>query len=185
MFLLSRRGFCLLLPGVLLAACGKRAAPPDLPDLTFTRQRPIRLDVSTLQVVDSYQPPARRPNVEHLFPVPPALAAERWAKDRLRAAGPSGTARFEVLRGDVVETPRAAADRFEAVLEVRLELASADGRRTGEVSARASRTQTVEHDATLDERERVWFDMTEALMRDLDAQLERQIAQHLQAFLLP
>jgi hypothetical protein len=182
--LLSRRSLCLLLPGVMLAACAE-SPPPELPDLTFTHLRPIRFDVSTVQVVESYRPPARKPNVEHLFPVPPALAAERWAKDRLRAAGPGGTARFEVLRGDVVEVPRGSADRYEAVLEVRLALASADGRRTGEVSARASRTQTVERDATLDERERVWFDMTDALMRDLDAQLERQIAEHLQAFLLP
>lgn len=183
MSLVSRRGLCVLLPGLLLAGCARKP-PPDLPDLTFTRLRPIRLDAATLQIIDSYRPPARRPNVEHLFPVPPALAAERWAKDRLRAAGPAGTARFEVLRGDVVEVPGGSMDRYEAVLEVRLDLASADGRRTGEVSARARRTQTVARDAPLGERERLWFDMTEALMRDLDAQLERQIADHLQAFVL-
>lgn len=179
----SRRDLCLLLPAFLIAGCAE--PPPDLPDLAFGRLGVIRFDVLTLQIVDSWQPPARPPNVEHLFPLPPALAAERWAKDRLRAAGPAGVARFEILQAGVVEEPHEGSDRYDAILEVRLQLSSGDGKRTGEISARASRSRTIERDASLDERERIWFEITEALMRDLDAELERQIARHLQGFLRP
>jgi hypothetical protein len=179
---LSRRRLCLLMPAALLAACRERP-PPDVPDLTFRHLAPIRFDVLTLEVVDSYRPPARRPNVEHLFPLPPALAAERWAKDRLRAAGPSGLARFEILQGGVVEVPRGESDRYDAVLEVRLRLSSGDGKRTGEIAARAARSRTVDRDATLRERELAWSRITEGLMEDLNAELERQIARHLRGFL--
>ncbi|MBL6936164.1 MAG: hypothetical protein ISR48_12220, partial [Alphaproteobacteria bacterium] len=50
--------------------------------------------------------------------------------------------------------------------------------------AHAVRTQTVAEDSTLDERERVWFAMTEALMKELNATLEANIPKHLGKFLL-
>src|SRR3546814_2994630 len=54
-------------------------------------------------VIDAYRSPGTAPNVEHLFPSPPATAMARWASDRLEAVGTNGSAIFTILRADVVE----------------------------------------------------------------------------------
>src|SRR3546814_13039922 len=42
-------------------------------------------------VIDAYRSPGTAPNVEHLFPSPPATAMARWASDRLEAVGTTGS----------------------------------------------------------------------------------------------
>jgi hypothetical protein len=145
-------------------------------------------------VVREYASPGVKPNVEHLFPVAPAAAAERWARERLRPVGAEGVAVVKIVQGSVVEVPlprtqgvRGAfttdqSERYDAVLEVSIEASRrSDGRRSM-VSSRASRSRTVPEDVSLNDREKVWFEMTEALMNDLNAALERQIYDNLGAF---
>ena len=48
--------------------------------------------------------------------------------------------------------------------------------------SRAERSRTVAEDVSLIDREKVWFEMTEAMMNDLNASLQRQINEHLRAF---
>lgn len=55
-------------------------------------------------------------------------------------------------------------------------------RATGTAQASASRSQTVAEDMTLNEREAVWFDMTESAMRELDQKLEAAIRDKLRVF---
>jgi hypothetical protein len=180
---------------LLVAGC---STPPErypFADLTYGHLPPIRLDVAVVDVVNDYRAPLRAPNVEHLFPVRPADAARRWARDRLVPVGSSGVARFTILQASVVEVPldrsgglqgfltKDQSERYDAVIEVRLDLENAGGLRTGTVMARAARSQTVAENATLNERERVWYALTEALMNDLNAELERNIDLHLQRFL--
>ena len=50
------------------------------------------------------------------------------------------------------------------------------------VLSRAERSRTVAEGVSLNDRERVWFEMTEAMMNDLNTSLQRQINQHLRAF---
>lgn len=194
MFLRPRLVVAVLL--VLAAAGGcSTSQRPSFADLTYDHLPPIRLDVAVVDVANDYRSSLRPPNVEDLFPVRPADAAVRWARDRLVPVGSSGAARFTVVKASVVEVPlerttgikgfftEDQSERYDAVIEVRLDLENAGGLRTGSVTARAERSQTVEEDATLDERERVWYRLTEALMNDLNAELERNIDRHLQPFL--
>jgi hypothetical protein len=51
------------------------------------------------------------------------------------------------------------------------------------VSSRTSRSRSVPENASLNDREKVWFEMTEAMMNDINGSLERQIREHLGAFL--
>ncbi|MBM3486529.1 MAG: hypothetical protein FJX67_07830 [Alphaproteobacteria bacterium] len=189
----SRRSVVLALLATGLAVSGCAQPPPvfrfDPP--SFAARGPIRLDVARIEVVRDYVAPAAKPHVDHLFRVTPAAAAERWADDRLRAAGTAGTARAIVRTASVVEVPlprtgglRGAfttdqTERYDAVLEMRIEVVGGRGARRGLVAARAERSRTVAEDITLQGRERVWHEMTEALMTDLDASLERQIREHL------
>lgn len=185
----------LLLAGLGVTACSTPPQRHPFADLTYSHLPPIRLDVAAVDVVSDYKPPLRAPNVEHLFPVRPADAAMRWAKDRLVPVGTAGVARFTVLEASAVAVPldrttglqglftEDQSERYDAVVAVRLDLQNARGLRSGTVTARAKRSRTVAEDATLNEREEIWYRLTEALMNDLNAELERNIHQYLGAFL--
>ena len=47
----------------------------------------------------------------------------------------------------------------------------------------ASRSITTPEGATLNDREKIWFETTEALMADFDDEMERQIRRHLGTWL--
>ena len=57
-------------------------------------------------------------------------------------------------------------------------------RSSSALRSRAERRQSVAEDISLAERERIWFTMTEALARDLNAELERNIQTGLPRFFL-
>jgi hypothetical protein len=172
-----------------LAACETPVQTQMLPGLTFAHLAPIKLDVAKIDVVVRYQPNLRAPNVEHLFPTPPSKALKQWVKDRLRAVGGSGVARLVIINASAVETPLAQkkgftatftkqqSQRYDATVEARLEISSSLGR--GTTSAHATRFTTVREDITINKRERIWFDLTEALARDFDAAMEKNMRQHL------
>lgn len=177
-----------------LAACDTRPQRYEFPELTYVHLPPIRLDVAVVDVIDTYRAPGTAPNVEHLFPTPPAKAMARWASDRLVAAGTNGGAVFTILRADVVEVPLERTTgikgvftedqsyRYDATLEIRLDAENTSGLRRGSINARAVRSQTVAEDITLNERERIWFEMTELLLRDIGTKIEAEIDRYLAAF---
>ncbi|MBM3511031.1 MAG: hypothetical protein FJX61_12995 [Alphaproteobacteria bacterium] len=177
-----------------LGACQVPAPAPTLPELTYAHLGPIRLDVARIEIVDDYLPPLRRPNVEHEFPIPPADAARRWVNDRLQAAGRQRTARFFIRTAAVVETKldrrgglagaftTDQSERYNATLEVALEIRSESGQREAYVEARSENTRTVSEKASINDRERVYFEMTEFLMKAVNAELEAQINQHFGRF---
>ena len=172
-----------------LAACETPVQMQKLPNLTFAHLTPIKLDVAKIDVVVRYQPTLREPNVEHLFPTPPATALKQWVKDRLRAVGGSGIARLVILNASAVETSlsqkkgftatftKQQSQRYDATVEARLEISSSLGQ--GSTSAHATRFTTVREDITINKRERIWFDLTEALVGDFDAAMEKNMRQHL------
>ena len=181
---------------LLLAAC--TSAPPQtkFPQLTYAHLGAFVLDVSEIEIVDAYAPTLRTPNVDHLMPVAPAAAARQWARDRLESTGSSGRrAVFTIDDGAVTELLlvrqsgiRGAltvdqSERYDAVLGVRLEIFDTFGRRVGSAEADARRSKTVPENITLNARDEVWFSMTESLIEDLNAELERAITQFLGKYL--
>jgi hypothetical protein len=178
-----------------LVACESAPPPPQFPELTFTHLPPIKLDVARIDVVRQYVSPGVKPNVEQLFPVLPAAVAERWAHDRLRAVGGDGVARVIIQRASVVEAklPRTTglqgmfttdqAWRYDGVLEVSIEVLDRTDGRHGSVSVRAMRSRTAPENVTLNDRDKLWFDLTEALINDVNASLERQIKEDFRPFL--
>lgn len=176
---------------LVLSSC---ATPPPLrqfADITFADLAPLRLSVAAVAVSSNYKPAMAPPAVDHLFPVPPVRALRRWAADRIKAAGARGRARFVILDASVREVPlktrkgiegifyKEQSERYDAVIEARLEITDAMGVVRASASARATRTQTVREDASINAREAVWFEMTEALMRDFDREMEKNIRAYL------
>jgi hypothetical protein len=181
---------------LLLAACSSAPPPTKFPQLTYAHLGAFSLDVSKIEIVDAYKPPLASPNVEHLMPVAPAAAARQWARDRLGSTGSSGRrAVFTIDNGAVTETLlkrqsglRGAltvdqSERYDATLAVRLEIFDIGGRRLGIADANARRSRSVPENITLDARDKIWFSITETLANDLNAELERAIAQFLGDYL--
>src|SRR3546814_19437156 len=66
------------------------------------------------------------------------------------------------------------SERYEARIVVEMQVL--DGRQIqGSAKAEARRSVTVAEDSSLNEREEVWYRLTEDTMRDLDQQLEQTI----------
>jgi len=155
----------------------------------------IRLDVAEVVVEQSYEPPSLPPNVDHLFAVPPSQAAMRWAGDRLVVGGSRRQARFIVREASVVEVPLETStgitgfltldqtERYQAKIVVELQIIDGD-RVAGSTIARARRSITVPEDITLNEREAIWYQLTERIMNDLNGELEKAINTHYGPYLI-
>ena len=178
-----------------LSACETAPTEPAFPELSYSHLPAMRLDVRTVEIVPEYQPPATPPHVEHLFAVKPIDAVRRWAGERLAASGAAGVARVVIKRASVVEVPLKRTtgvrgwlttdqtERYDGVIEVAIDIHDGNGRTRGEVSSRVQRSRTVPEDISLHDRETMWFQLTEAMMNDLNAALETQIRSHLRAML--
>ncbi len=170
-----------------LAGCAVEVQQPHYPELTWTHLPPISLDVAEIEIIDASQATVASPHVEHLFPLPPAKAAERWARDRLRAGGLVNRARFIIQRAEVLEASLRRteglaglfttdqAERYDAELTVLLEVRADSGSLLGQVATELRKSHTVSEDASLAERESAWFEMTDDLMKLFDAEMERNM----------
>ena len=182
--------------GLLAAACTVAPTQNQWPEITYKHRPPLRFDVGQVVIDKRYSEPLAPPNVEHLIPVPPAALAGQWARDRLVAAGSVGRLVYTIQDASVVETPLNTksgieglftvdqSERYEAHLAVQVHLEDIPGLARASVSAVAERWVTVPEDATLNEREATWFALSEALMNDLDVELERVLYQYMATHIL-
>ena len=187
---LFRRLFLILFVLGPIAACETTPAPRVFADLRYNHLPPISLNAARVVVVQQYKTVTAKPHVEAEFPIQPAAVAAQWARDRLRAAGVGNTVRATVVKGGVVEVPlkrttgvkgvltNDQSERYDATLELRIQMLAPDGRELASVGSQAIRSRTVPENISLAEREKIWFALTEAMMNDLNSSLERQILEH-------
>ncbi len=186
----ARRAFAVVAL-VAAAACATEVPQQTLPELTYGHLSPLALGVGAVEVTSEYAAPMAAPHVEHLFPTPPEKALRQWATDRLKAAGGPGVARFVIKDARVTETALAhdegvkgaftkeASERYDAAVEAVVEIIDGDGKSRGHASARATRSRTVREDVSMNERDRIRFELIEALMKDFDAEIENNIRTYL------
>ena len=181
----------------LLAACNTPEPHSRFAEMTFEHRGDLRLDVTAVDIVTEYRAPLAAPNVEHLFPVAPEAAMRRWAQDRLTATGaPGRRARFVVKDARVVEEKlartqgirgaftRDQTERYTITLEATLQIVGPRPATSEAFAvARATRSSTVAESVTVNQRERVWYELLEEAMRDLDSEFERQIRGNLAQYL--
>ena len=179
-----------------LAACESQPVVQKLPELSFADKRPFQLNVGQLEIVPEYQPTGRKPNVEHLMPLSPENATVRWAQDRLRPMGKSGFARVLIKEAKVVEVPLSTdkgftgmfkdqqSERYEGSLDVAIQILDERHFPIADVVARANRTHTVAEGATLNERDKVLYELSEGLIRDIDTQMESLVRSYLSRWVM-
>jgi hypothetical protein len=178
-----------------VTACTTTAPPARYPEITFTHLPPLKLDVAEIVYAPRYLPPVAAPNIGHDFPTPPAVAAERWISDRLVAAGSKGRAKVVIRQATATETRLKVkkgltgafttdqAFRYDVRLEIAVEAVDLNRKLKAEASATAQQSKTVPEDASLSEREDVWFALTEKLMRKFNETFEAQIRKDLAKFI--
>lgn len=176
-----------------LVACATPPAP-QFPDLTFSHMPPITLGVARIEIIDNFTPPADATHVENRMPITPEKALRNWARDRLRAEGVSGVAKFIIENAAVTETelPRKKglsgvftteqSHRYDANVNVSVRLEGVPRVSEAYAQAAVSRSQTVPEDASINVREEAWFDLTEQVMKDFDPQMSTSIRKHLADF---
>tara|TARA_B100001123_G_scaffold350447_1_gene400912 strand:- start:407 stop:994 length:588 start_codon:yes stop_codon:yes gene_type:complete len=174
-----------------LTACVTAGPQPSYPEITFSHLPPIELKVAEIVYEPRYQPPIAAPNIGHEFPTPPAKAVERWISDRLKAVGTVGQAKIVIRRATGTETKLKVtkgltgafiteqAWRYDAHVEVAIEAVDPNRKITAQASAAAQQSRTMPEDASLSEREDIWFALTETVMRKFNTAFEAQIRKDL------
>lgn len=174
-----------------LAACETTPPQQNFAELSYRHLEPISLAVSDFSVETRYIPPLKPPHVDHRSPVTPYNALRKWGEDRIRAVGGELRARLVILDASIVEAKlpvkggiegaftRDQAARYDGKLSAMLEIVDSAGRQRAFATARASRSQTAPEGTTIAEREKLWFTMTEDMMRQINDELEENIKRHL------
>jgi hypothetical protein len=176
-----------------LGACETPVEGRKFPQISFSHQAPIRLDVAQIDITKPPMQNLSKDNIEHELPVSLNKAAEIWARERLKPVGNRGVAVVSIEKASFTETQlkRTAGikgafttDQSERyIADLRMSVKISDLRGEGVARAEGSRKQTVREDITLAEREKVWFRMVEGLIRDLDKELEKQMRAYLGQFI--
>lgn len=186
-----------LLAILALNGCSSTTPAPKYPELTYGHYGVIGLDVASIEFVATYIPPQRPPHVEHLAPASPILAMERWTNDRLRAIGREGVARVVVGNARIIETPLKVtggvrgwfttdqAARYDATIEVEVQIRDAGGVQRAFTRAKAERSRSVPENASIIDRERVLFELVEATTTEINTELDRSIRQFLHRYVAP
>jgi hypothetical protein len=181
----------LALVALALVACNTPPERQAFPEITFQHLQPFRLDVARVQIVDGYQPDPGA-DIDNQFPEAPAAVARQWAEDRLIAVGQQGEAIYTITLAKATQTSlqrsqgmsamthKDQSDRYDLAITVNLEVRS--GGKSGAVTAKAARSQTVREDMTLNQREGVLFNLLDVTMKDLNAQMEKLIPHYLGGF---
>lgn len=182
-----------LLAVVVIAGCTRPPAP-QYPEITFTHIPPIVLGVERIEIIDASAPKTGATHVEQQMPVSPETALRAWARDRLRANGVSGVAKFVIESASVTETDlkkteglkglvtKDQAERYDAHVRATLSLEGVPRVTQAFAQADVSRAQTIAEDASINDREQLWFNLTEATMKDFDPIMAKSIRTHLADF---
>ncbi|WP_169543422.1 hypothetical protein [Sneathiella aquimaris] len=181
--------------GVVLASCVSVPEKQQYADITFQHLAPIRLDVGEIRVVNEFRSPLKAPNVEHELPVKLDKSIQRWSQDRLRAVGNSNAYAVLTIKDASViekELPKTTGltglftkDQvvsYEFNVNVELQVVTINGSK-GLALAQARREKSISEEATLNERDRLYFNQTEIIMQDFDKEMEKNIRNFLTPFL--
>lgn len=179
---------------LLMTACTTTPPAPAYPEITFQHLLPLNLAVSEIRIVNEYQPPLKSPNVEHEFPVSLDGSLRSWVRDRLRRAGGTAVATVTIRDASAIEVPlkklkglkglvtKDQSERYDVRVMVDLKIQDISGA-SGFVTSEARRSRTVAEDISLNGRHKVYFELTEEVMQDFDAEMEKNIRQFLKDFI--
>jgi hypothetical protein len=190
------RRFLPVIAAFLFSACAQPEPTQNLAQISFTSLPPIRLGVAEIRVIEAYEAPLKSPHVEHNFPVSPAEAVKIWASQRLQAAGTTGVMEITIEDASVIEQhlnktegvrgffTDDQSERYDAKLNVTMRLYTGDTAvANAEGDVKIIRSRSVSEKATINERERLFHDMTLGMITQFNQEAETRLRQYFQAFI--
>lgn len=190
-----RAPLAVFLAASLLGACTAAPPAPQFPDLRFTDRPPLQLAVASVDLREVYLPPGHAPNVDHLFPVTPVHAVESWAHDRLSPTGGPLHAIMTIADAGVIETDLAKqtgvsawfttqqSERYDLSIAATVNIVDPTGLVVRSATVKTTRSQTMLENASPNQRDHVFYDMTKAAMVDFDRRMEAEIRSNFGAYL--
>ena len=184
------RSIVLCSMAVLLNACETPVKIQTLPDIIFAHLAPISLNIARVEIVSEFRAPLRAPNVDHLFHVSPEKALRNWVRDRIVPSGVTGKARFIIKNASATESKLATdkgfigqfkkelSERYTVYVEGELQIIDASGVVRAQASAKAERSRTIREDASLNDREKLWHDITRAALIDFNGVIQGALKTH-------
>lgn len=187
----------LALGALLFSACQDAPSSTSSAPINFNGRAPLRLNVTQINVVETYRSPMTLPNVEHMAVTPPAMAIKQWVGQRLVAAGSQGTLEITIDDASIKQTELPLksgvegfftdqqSERYDARVHVTMQLY--DGVNTisaaqGDVDV--SRMQTVGEKTTVAQREQALSAMVQDIMTRFDSAAETRLRQYFARFIL-
>ncbi len=171
---LTRR-FVLLLP-FAVAACAGGDEDVVFEPLRYTDLPPIQVNVASIVTEQRFIPAGVAPDVSYLDPAPPIEALKAMANDRLKAFGTSRKAVFAVLDASLT---RDEDDVVTGSFAVSLTILDDNGTQLGYARAQVQNR----HTGRIRDIRPVLYDMTKAMMNDMNVEFEYQIRHNLKAWL--
>lgn len=181
---------------VFSACTSTNITPAEFEEVRFRDAPRIALDVAAIQIKDRYEPPFSPPNVEHLFPTPPARSINNWVNDRLVAMGNSALLEVEILDASVSESglqvtegfmglfQNEQAERYDGHLAVSMKIYDGQALPSARITAEVSRSITTPENMTVESREALFYQLNRQMMQQLDEELEKRIRQYFGKYLL-
>ncbi len=157
-----------------LTACSSSPPPPPqvFTPLTYNYLPPIMLTVANVTLQNDYVPDAAAAALDSQNPSPLVDTIMAMARHRLVANGTPGTATFTLETASI----EPVGDNYVGNVSVRLDVVSADGRKTGYTVASVNVTQTApDSDASQNDIQAELYNITKQLMDRLNVQLQYQI----------
>jgi hypothetical protein len=163
-----------LLTTLALAACGSEPEPVYEP-LRYNYLPPIQLNVAAIDVEQRFFPAGTAPDVSAQDPAPPVEALKTMALDRLQAFGTANKAVFAIQDASLTRDN----DVVIGSMAVSLSILDDRGAQVGFAEARVQNR----HSGRIDRVRPVLYDMTRAMMADMNVEFEYQIRLNLKDWL--
>ena len=188
--------FFLLCISFSLASCQTVGKLEKFPTMTFTHLSKIRLLVRDIKILELQKNQITPPYITHQFPISPAKATRRWAKDKLQIGGKKNTARLIIKIAEAKQIPlkidktfvgsfkNQQSDRYETELSAKLEILNEKKEIEAVVEAEAQHFKTVSEATSLSDRRKIWYNMIEVLMNEFNKEIDKNINNNFQRYLI-
>jgi hypothetical protein len=167
------RRLVLLLPFALAACVGDDE--PVFEPLRYNYLPPIQLNVASIAIEQRFIPSGVAPDVTDRDPVAPVEALKAMANDRLQAFGTSNRAVFAVLDASLTHENGVVV----GAMAVSLTIFDDNGSQVGYAEARVQSRRT----GRIRDISAVLYDMTKAMMSDMNIEFEFQVRRNLRNLL--
>ena len=167
-----------LVPALFLASCGHEASSPNYPLLRYNYLTPLHLNVASVEIADSWVPEDSS-DVARLSPEPPEDALKQMAHDRLIASGSSGRAVFKVEDASI----RREGGWLYGHLAVQISITGSGSQPSGFADAAVARNVAVPEDGGDAAMRQTLYDMTKAMMDNMNVEFEYQVRKSLHEWL--